>query len=63
MKLSDSFVFDSKIAGKLLIKDGTIRIVEDHPTIDFDFESLSSRIGVVDDQIVQNLTSFMDSAQ
>jgi hypothetical protein len=34
---SDSFVFDSKIAGKLLIKDGIIKIVEDQTTIDFDF--------------------------
>jgi hypothetical protein len=63
MKISDSFVFDSKIAGNLLIKDGIIKIVEDPSIINFNFERLSSRIGVVEDQIVQNLTSFMDSAQ
>lgn len=63
MKKQDTFVFDSKIAGNLLIKDGIIKIVDEEPTIDFDFEKLTNKIGVDEDQIVQNLSSFMDSAQ
>jgi len=43
IKLQDSFVFDSKIAGKLEIKDGQVKVLEDlesTPNFSFDFANI-----------------------
>lgn len=48
-KKNESFIFDSKIAGKLLIKDGDIKVVEDQPTINFDFAKMTHKLGVAED--------------
>ena len=43
IKVQDSFVFDSKIAGKLEIKDGQVKVLEDleeKPSFSFDFANI-----------------------
>jgi hypothetical protein len=49
----------------LIIKDGEVKQlekVEETPTISFDFVNVCDSIGINEDQMVQNLNSFMKSA-
>ena len=45
-------MFDSKIAGKLLIKDGEVKMldnVDELPNMSFDFANICEKIGVNED--------------